>query len=336
MAITMVLLCHGRIAGQGFGFIGVNTFFVLSGFLITSLLAAEWDRSGRIHFAHFYIRRALRLLPALGVMLAAFIVFFLVTMPPNQFRPELTGSLAALFYFKNWAHILGWPTGVFFGHTWSLSIEEQFYLLWPLLLLCLLRYQKRQSALCWILLGVALSMAIRFFYSTGTDIANSNPDRLTAGPDTRADSLLLGCFAGLALTSKQVPQTPRFRSVINAIAPLALAGLLLLAAVDVLRPWMICWGWSLASALAMILILALVPGESPLQRLFENPALVYLGRISYGLYLWHYPVLMAMQQHRWPWEHLLYVPVVLVPVLLSYYLVERPCLRLKRFFSHAA
>lgn len=335
LAIVMVLLYHGKIVGNGFGFIGVNTFFVLSGFLISSLLVEEWDKSGTINFRHFYIRRALRLLPALIVLLMVFAIFVSVTMPIAHWKQEATGIFAALFYFTNWAQIFSVHISPFLGHTWSLSIEEQFYILWPMLLLWLLRTQKRLSVACWITLGAIISAAARFLLFMGTDAANQNPDHLTAGLDMRADSLLVGCAAGVAVASNISFDGNFARKLLPFAAIVSFFGLFILATVPPLKSWMVCFGWLMASIFAVILVLKLTTAAGWLKMFFENPVLVQTGRISYGLYLWHYTVLIALQQNNWPWEHLVYLLWVVPVVLASYYLIERPCLRLKKLFVHA-
>jgi len=144
VSILAVMSYHlGLIRG---GFLGVDIFFVLSGFLITTLLTDEWIRSGSISFRKFYMRRALRLLPALVVLAItcdfATVIFARLYWPPEAFVPVVFGmayaSLVALFYVTNWVMISGQTLWIL-GHTWSLSIEEQFYLLWPLILIALPR-----------------------------------------------------------------------------------------------------------------------------------------------------------------------------------------------------
>src|SRR5580700_1362064 len=124
LAIILVLLNHGEILGTGFGFVGVNTFFVLSGFLITCLLVAEFDKSGKINFSQFYLRRARRLFPALFVLLFVYLIYALFV---HNFFPAMKETLFALFYVTNWAHIFGFQNDGGLAHTWSLSIEEQYY-----------------------------------------------------------------------------------------------------------------------------------------------------------------------------------------------------------------
>lgn len=332
-AISLVLLWHGRWLSYGFGFIAVNTFFVLSGFLITTLLIAEWDKSGAISLRHFYARRALRLLPALVAMLLAFTAYVLVSVPARNVAQCFGEVFWALFYFTNWAAIFSWDPGIYLGHTWSLSVEEQFYFVWPLLLLWLLKNQSRTSLLCWISLGLVLAVALRFVLFAGTNIAYANPERLVFGSDTRTDSLLAGCFTGVCVSSNLIPQGTWFKRTVSALAVVSVPGLWFLGACRTFAPWMVYFGWLLASAFAAFLILGLLHPPAYLRWLFENPVAVYLGRISYGLYLWHVPILTVMQKRHWPWENMAYLLPAGVATLACYYLVEMPCLRLKKRFQ---
>jgi peptidoglycan/LPS O-acetylase OafA/YrhL len=150
VAILLVVLVHLDILEAQFGVIGVDIFFVLSGFLITSILIAEWDQSKDISLKSFYWRRALRLLPALLALVIVCVTYTCLTSPWKKVGQTLGYALQALFYLTNWAMIsnLGERANHFFNHTWSLSIEEQFYFIWPVILFCLLRKIKSRTSLC--------------------------------------------------------------------------------------------------------------------------------------------------------------------------------------------
>jgi len=335
VAILLVLFFHGGILlTGGAGFIGVDTFFVLSGFLITSLLIMEYDESNDISLRHFYLRRALRLLPALLTMLLVFVTIAFLSEPRRDVIQEVYGALQALFYFTNWAIMFSIGTTSAFGHTWSLSLEEQFYLVWPLLLLFFLRKSDRKSLLCWVLLGMFLSAATRVLLFVGSSVWAHHSDRMLVGPDTRADSLLAGCFAGIVVSSNLLPRWNLFIKALKISAMISIIGLVLIGCFHPRTPWMMCVGWLLTSVFAAILITHLVSNShSGIHWVFENPILVYIGRISYGLYVWHYPILIFMKQHQLPWQNLGYLPPVFVVTLASYYLIESPCLRLKGRFA---
>jgi peptidoglycan/LPS O-acetylase OafA/YrhL len=349
VAILFVVLVHDGIIRDTFGFIGINTFFVLSGFLITCLLVEEWDMSHDIRFREFYVRRALRLLPALIIMLIAFVVFAFFFDPRRKAIREFYEALRALFYFTNWARIFRIGRTVTLVHTWSLSVEEQFYFTWPFILYFLLRKTSRTSLACWIFLGAFLSAVLRIgLFVGGTEsiggnvFAGVNLERLHSGSDTRADSLLLGCFFGVLVSSNLLPRQRWFASLLKILAMVSVPGLLAMGTLSFLEARMICVGWFLASIFAAILIVYLVTASGSLfHRILENPPLVFVGKISYGLYLWNYPMLMVMQQHHYPvwnnlgfpWQNLIQLIPVFGAVIASYYLIERPCLQLKKRFQ---
>jgi len=337
VAILLVVANHGGLLRDGYGFIGVNTFFVLSGFLITSLLILEQEAHGSVKLSFFYLRRALRLLPALLAMLAAFLIYALATMSGRELVNTLHEEFWALFYFTNWAKILQLGPSLQMAHTWSLSLEEQFYFCWPWLLLFLLRRNSRPSLLCWVILGVTRSEAIRVFLFTGNfRLAYDQLDRLITGLDTRADSLLLGAAVAVAATSNLLPLGSISRRLIALFSVLSVLGLAGLGLFRMLSPGMVYAGWLAASVCAAVLIVQLIVNTAgPINRLLEMTTLVYVGRISYSLYVWHFPIAkildrykLAPPDHYWP-----YWTAIFPAALASYYLIERPCLRLKRRFQ---
>jgi peptidoglycan/LPS O-acetylase OafA/YrhL len=340
VSIILVLLMHGQLLNDGFGFVGVNTFFVLSGFLITCLLVEEYDKNRRINLVRFYLRRALRLLPALVAMLAAFITYAFLADPYKRAWREVNEALFALFYVSNWAVIYHIGRHVSLVHTWSLSVEEQFYIIWPGILWFLLSRTTRSSLLCWIFLGVFLSALLRvgLYVADTTNLSGNilpvDPHRLLFGTDTRADSLLLGSFAGVLVASNLLTQTVLIRKWLQWVAILAVPVITWLGTYLTDSPPMMCAGWLLVSLLTMILVLHMATGNrSVLHWLLENPVLVFTGQISYALYVWHFPILEALYQHNLYWQHMFYL-LIAVPVALgSYYFIERPCLKLKKRFS---
>lgn len=333
ISIILVLLDHGKIVPEMFGFIGVNTFFVLSGFLITTLLMAEWKERGTIDLGYFYLRRMLRLYPALLAMLLAFGIYAWLTNSGKSLATDLHEILWALFYLTNLVKIFGADPGFNLGHTWSLGVEEQFYLIWPVLLLFLLPRNSRGSLACWIFLGVVLSVSLRFYLLAASLTPAVDPDRMVYGLDTRADSLLMGCLAAVLVSSGFLTQLPDRKLVSGLLAWGLLLGLLSLGFCR-RTPVFICGGWLLASALAAALIMQLVAAvRTPLHYLLENPVMVYIGQISYGLYLWHVPILGALKRYDLPWQNLKYLAFVFPVVLASYYFIEKPCLQLKKKFQ---
>lgn len=338
-AIILVLASHGGLLRDGYGFMGVNTFFVLSGFLITCLLVMEYQNESTIKLSYFYLRRALRLLPALLAMLAAFLIYAGLTMSGRKLDESLHEAFWALFYSTNLAKLFEWGPTLQLAHTWSLSLEEQFYFCWPWLLLFLLRRTSRPSLLCWVALGVIISATLRVLLFAGSVHATyENLDRLMVSLDTRADSLLLGALVAIALTSNLWPDSATLRSLVTGGAIIAVPVMMCLAIYRPLAPIMVYAGWLLASVFAALLILHLVVNPGGLiHRAFANPALVYIGRVSYGLYVWHFPILKVLDRYEVaPLAHTcIYWTGTVSVTLASYYFIEQPCLRLKRRFQSA-
>jgi peptidoglycan/LPS O-acetylase OafA/YrhL len=330
LAVAAVVLFHAGVPGISGGFLGVDAFFVLSGFLITSLLLAERDKRGRIGLAAFWGRRARRLLPALLVVLVFVAVAGRYVLPPVELRLLRGDALAALGYVANWRMIYrgsdyfaqtSAPSAL--QHTWSLGIEEQFYLLWPLVVVGLLawltvRYRRhaprphrepgrgaRLALLAVSLLGAAASaLACDRLYRP------ADVNRAYFGTDGRAQALLIGCAlaAALALWPASGQKGPAGARTPAGAAPASYAagrhpvlGTLALAgaafAVWACTHAIGTVGWlyrgglgAVALAVAAVLAHAVVSPGSPTARLLALAPLVWLGRISYGVYLWHWPL----------------------------------------------
>jgi peptidoglycan/LPS O-acetylase OafA/YrhL len=332
-AILAVLAFHTHhILGQPFvkgGSIGVDIFFVLSGFLITVLLLEEWQRSGSISLKSFYWRRLLRLGPALLVLLAVMYAFadvFLLPLEASQTRRALPvafvyASDLALAFFNIRLGAL--------QHTWSLAIEEHFYLVWPLLLVAGLKLglSRRWLLLITLLLAVASMIQRATLHQLGAP-----PVRTYYGIDTRADALLIGCAAGMAVTWGLL----RGNHVRLLLIPASVLIVFCLIATDYASPLMHLGGFTLLAVAAAVLIVnAVLSPASQLTALFEVRPLVWVGRISYGLYLWHYPVFKAanLLQLGWTFKLCVAVTATFAVTCLSYYLIEQPALKLKSKFQ---
>jgi len=330
IAVLAVMSWHYVLPGVKGGFLGVDIFFVLSGFLITKLLMEEWTLTGGIHLGRFYMRRILRLFPALFLLL-------LVTWP---IVPRIW-TWYSLLYVTNWgllAQKLG-PSAIM--QLWSLSVEEQFYFLWPPVLLGLLALKTPRKALfAFVALLAAASAAFKIF-------AWNSPDdwsRFYFGSDGRADELLIGCLLALFLSWSHLPGKAWFRmSVQIATIPalLWLGWLIVNAAVY----WELLYrggGVTLvAIATAVVILQCLIAPFGWLRAILAWPPLVYIGRMSYGVYLWHSPVGWMTDPRHYEWIPMMSRPVqfvvrvvlTLVIAALSYRFLESPLLRLKHRFS---
>lgn len=287
IAIAMVFGYHVNKGVVPAGFWGVILFFVLSGYLITRLLCAETDRTGRIDVRSFYVKRALRLLPALFVVCLALLAV----------GTAWSNVVPTLGYYGNYARIEGVDLGLL-THSWSLAVEEHFYLLWPLLIAAVpARHRLRAVGL----LAVA-AIAWRVIA-----IGVMSPGWVYNATDTNAAAILAGCYLGVA--------RPRAWRSADWSVP-ALLALMLLPVFGEKGPALL-WGGFVAIALGVTAIQYAVSRPSWL----EAPVLVWLGKISYGLYLWHYVFIRS----GFPvWAAL---PLTVATAAASWYLVEEPVRR---------
>jgi peptidoglycan/LPS O-acetylase OafA/YrhL len=324
------------------GYLGVDVFFVLSGYLITSLLVVEVHRTGRISIKEFYARRARRLLPALFALLFTVAVIGIVWLP--QQAAKIRGDLlAALGYSTNWWLIVenssyfdGGDRPRLLTHLWSLAVEEQFYLIWPLVLILFARrLVRRRTILAVLVVAVtASSVAAALLYNPWAD-----PSRVYYGTDTRALAPLLG--AALAIWVRPWKHRNRIgaarRTALDMIGLAGLAGLGVIAALLAdTDPRLYRGGMTVIAVLAAALVgVAGHPG-SGLGRLLGRQPLRWIGQRSYAIYLWHWPVCVltrpAVDVPVTGWANVaLRVGASLVLAELSYWLVERP-LRRPGFF----
>lgn len=333
IAVGIVLCAHGGVPWFRSGGVGVDIFFVLSGFLITTILSGEWARTGAISFRNFYARRFLRLAPAL-VLTCALVAG---AVPWLEGRFPGTEILLALSYTANWALALYNYHLTWLNHCWSLAVEEQFYLLWPLVIVGLERVVRSPAPKVGLLLAGAACIAMYRAWHVGvwTD------ERINFGLDTRMDTLMIG--AALAYWARAIAGgLPEGASkVLGWVgAPVALAGLfLVINTVTWYSPWMGWIGYGLVAFAAAIVLADLVAGRhSILSPVLATRPMVFVGRISYGLYLLHLPVYYAVEKLipgsplvvRLGWK----VGVSLALATASYYLVERRFLALKGKFEN--
>lgn len=326
---VVAVLYHHLPTGNGpraYGAVGVCAFFALSGFLITALLMREWDKTGTIRASEFYRRRVVRLLPALVVFLPI-VIIWCAWLGYDETRE----ALFTVLWISNWARINDEPMGVL-AHTWTLAIEAQFYVIAPLLFLAAVR--GRFARRPWILPAalaalVALWRASLWLFADG--LAHWADGGLliyvTRATDTRLDAILIGVATAFVFT--------RTRIVVPGwVAACAFAALVAMGFTDPEGDAMITVGMAAAVVCSGVIILHLVTAESPLKQALSSRVLVYLGLISYGLYLWHLPVykLLYTQFDGLPWGVVAVVAITLSLTLasLSYRFVEQPFLGHRR------
>ena len=347
-ALLIIMGYHFGVGWLQGGFFSLDIFYVLSGYLITGLLLGEWARAARIRLGAFWLRRARRLLPALLVVLVVVTLVVRFAYPAGLYPNLRMADLSALFYFSNWWQIAA--SGNYFvatgavsplTHTWSLAVEEQFYLVWPLVVLAVLHIGKRFDRGIEILLGVSVAGVI----ASATEMAvlygpRANITRLYFGTDTHAQSILVGATLACVLTLVQrrrglpgMAPTARgtaARVVLTVIGLAGLAGTLILTKQLTGTDALAYRGGFLLSALsaAAIIIGAVCVAGGPIATVLSLRPLVWMGTVSYGAYLWHFPVFIELDAARTGLTGLSLLAVrgsaTFVLAAASYYLVERP------------
>ncbi len=332
VAVGAVLVFHSYASALPGGYLGVSLFFTLSGFLITAQLLYERERSAHISLRGFWLRRAKRLLPA--IFLALFVVALLSTwiVDDQQLSSLRVDGLAGLLYVANWRFIesSGAYAEQFVGdanpliHLWSLAIEEQFYLLFPLIAAAVLRFGRRAFALALGALLVASVLATTLLATSG-----AAAERIYYGTDTRAFEILIG--AALAYVYVERPRLPA-RSVrsLSVTGASALGAMIIAAATwDIDNPIVYDGGLAIFGAASAILLASAVWGSRLTDWVFDRRPLRSLGLISYGVYLFHWPIFVFVQRQGWPLATELAVEVgaTLAVAVASYHLVESPIRR---------
>ena len=317
VSMLAIMAYHGGLSWIPGGFFAVDVFFVLSGFLITSLLIGERLSRGRIRLKAFWARRARRLLPALLVMIIAVTLYARFIAAPGMYPQLRSDALSALFYVANWHFILsGQNYFVANGpvspllHTWTLGIEEQFYLVWPLLVVAVMwRGASFRDAVLVARYGLSWRCLSQVQLHRRSEMAliyqPDNVNRVYFGSDTHAQSLLIGAAlaAAVALWRRRGQEFVTARSARFVVGFLGLAGIAVLAwmwsQLNVNDSGIFDGGFAGASVCvaAVVLCGVLVPG-SLVARVLSFAPLRYLGRISYGMYLWHFPLDVALTEAR--------------------------------------
>jgi len=376
-ALLIIMGYHFGVDRFQGGFFSLDIFYVLSGYLITGLLLGEWARSARIKLGAFWARRARRLLPALCVVLVVVTLVIRFTYPAGLYPNLRMADLSALFYFSNWWQIAA--SGNYFvatgavsplTHTWSLAVEEQFYLVWPLVVLAVLHVARRMAGRSdespghpsshptsdpasaeastrrpdrgvELLLGISVAGVVAsaaemaWLYHPGVDIT-----RLYFGTDTHAQSILVGSVLACTLTLVQrhrgkagmdpAADSLPLRLALTVLGILGLAGTVTLTTTLSGTSATAYRGGFLLSALSAAAIVTgavCVPG-GPIARVLALRPMVWMGTVSYGAYLWHFPVAIELDTARTglggPGLLAVRVAATFVLAAASYYLVERP------------
>ncbi len=329
-SILLVLLSHAGLGDRIPGGFGVTVFFFISGYLIAGLMLDEDARTGGFSLPQFYIRRALRLVPALLAYVLLTSAVFTVVTHVVPWRD----MLAAIFYVANYYGIFAQDARMPYGPLWSLAVEEHFYLAFPLLFLALRRHRQ---ALLWTLCALcAAVLAWRVFLVTGLGVSSEYIYRAT---DCQIDSIIYGVL--LAVVARSATGVRLLERVTHP-GVFVVAGVALLTTFLIRdEPFRYTVRYSIQGLALFVLISAVLGGAHYrlLRKVLELPVLTWIGRLSYSLYLWHYAVITALQPLGLPLVAHMAAGVALsfVAAVLSYRLVEQPFIGLrKRFGSHAA
>ena len=335
VAVIGVLLYHADVISGGY--LGVDVFFVLSGFLITVLLTQEHTRTGAISVPRFWFRRVFRLVPALVAYLLAGLAAAWVLKPPEDWQQYEVDALTSLFGVNNWWRVIsGAEATAWAGHLWSLAVEAQFYLVWPAVLLAVLALPRRgrRVALAAMIAAVAGWRLAIVLGVLGGDAAN----RTYYGTDTRADALLAGALLALRWAGGLLERVAARVWVWAAAAAWVVLGatMLLAPTLSDTPSWLNHGGYTVIAVVAAVAVAgSVMAGGRGLDRFLGWAPVVWLGSISYAMYLWHYPITIELEDRFGArFGHL---PVALVALVVtvgfawaSMLLVEGPVSRRRR------
>ncbi len=295
IAVAAVFLYHARIDWLPGGFLGVDLFFVLSGYLITSLLLVEWEARNRIDLRRFWLRRARRLLPALVVVVLASLALAAI-FARQDLAHTRSDAVSSLLYYTNWHEIaanhsyfnvMGNPS--LLQHTWSLAIEEQFYIVWPLLLVPCLVLVGRKRLPMLVIAGIAASAALMWILYN----PNADPSRVYYGTDTRAFLLLMGILLALVW-----PWIERLRQAVPLLELLGVSALvgtvLLFLRMHEFNPTLFRGGDLAAAFCFTVLVAAVAHPKTGIGEALGVAPLRWVGERSYGIYLWHWPIIVLV------------------------------------------
>jgi peptidoglycan/LPS O-acetylase OafA/YrhL len=329
-AVVLVVIYHCGYLTAGWGprpfpggFIGVDLFFALSGFLITTILLGQLQRRGRIDFGEFWTRRIRRLVPALVVAVIGVIALVVLFNDKVSVEALRNSGIGSVLFVSNWQQASGWPYQFELSHTWSLAVEAQFYLVWPLVIIAFAALRVPRKVFAGIVVASAVAVAVhRWRMWTG----QAHFLALYVRTDTRADVILLGCLGAMAVSWGWLDRAAAKRLRVLVVVAL---GLILFVCLDFeTGDSRLYHGWFSIVAVsgATLVTSAVLDPDWALHRWWRHRVLTALGQRSYSLYLWHVPIFLLVAQHlgdRPVWLRLVagFVPVAVLTEL-SYRFVE--------------
>lgn len=344
IAVIAIIIYHLNPQWLTGGFLGVDTFFVISGYLITSLLLTEYHNTGKIELASFWLRRFKRLIPAVLFLVMGVLVLTLILMP-TEIQKVRADSIAAIFYVSNWWYIM--QNVDYFEqfavqplkHLWSLAIEEQFYLVFPIVLLGLITFLRRLKS---IRIVFSVLLIISMVTMMVLYVPHENVARVYFGTDTRIQTLLMGVLLALVWPPFQLKAKVNhtMRMMIDTVGLVGLAILFIcFKFVSETNSVLYYGGFFLISTVTLLVIASSVHPSGYFAKFLGNKLLTYVGSRSYSLYLWHYPIIVLIHHQfvQGQIPTLVYVVEILLMTLMaefSYRFIEQP-LRREGFKSFA-
>lgn len=311
-AILCVLA--GHLGWPVFG--GSVIMFPLSGFLITSILLKHRQKAGSIKLSSFYAKRFLRLIPALVVMLILINIIAALARPAEASGLQ-SDTLYSLLYAANWSHVWGTAQTLYLAHLWSLSVEEQFYLMWPLVLI-IVREARSLVLVCACIAVMSWAVRVNALAAYGQGIAYLSTF-------ARLDGLMLGAALAALLATPAYESLVRLTQQYRQLWRVCVfsACFVLIVCLHVFGGYMpqtLVVGMTIVSLCAVLIILACVlPQQTAIAHILSHPVLTHIGKISYGIYLWHYPLILLMEENR--------IAAAALSILagqISFYLIEQP------------
>jgi peptidoglycan/LPS O-acetylase OafA/YrhL len=334
--IAAVLVYHANFKTWPGSWAMIQMFFVLSGFLITAMLDGEGKRNGRISLKGFYTRRAVRLYPPLLLVVAGLGIYAAVVHVADASQRLWGDSAAALFYYADYRQAFGHaPFFGFLAQTWSLSIEEQFYIIWSVLMVAAVATHHRRLAYLFAISGIVFSVADRLYLALRTPHFNDAAfTRTYYAFDARADAILLGCLLGLLASDGFFTGWPRWSrgllTVAAAASTVAMGWILLYA--PLFREGLVVWQLLASTIGFAIIIIYLVICPTGLGSRFVGLGIfVFVGDLSYTLYIVHFPVYLALQPNGTHWgfwpTQIVRTAIIFGIAIASWFLIERPLMR---------
>ena len=339
-----VLVYHSNFKALPGAWSGLQVFFVLSGFLITAMLASEGRRNGRISLSNFYTRRAARLVPPLLLSVALLGVYAAFVHIADASQRLWGDSLAAMFYYADYRQALGHAP--FFGYlaqTWSLSVEEQFYIIWSVLMVVAVATQRRRLAYAFAIAGIALSVSDRLWIVfREPHFTAAAFTRAYYAFDSRADALFIGCLLGLLAVDGHLHGWKPWATRLLAVAASGATALLvwILVGTHLFTLSVAAW-WLPVSAVAAAIVIAyfVISPEGIGSRFAGIGFFVFMGNLSYTVYLVHFPVYLAISPDGTHWSYwpteMARLAVTFSIAIASWYCIEKPLARWRRRLAAA-